>query len=232
MHRLLDELRGVVVDAHIHSLGQRPVDLVKHLPHALAHRDGVRTALLLHTHALGGSAVHPPDPADVLEPVLHERHVLEVDRRLPHAAQDEIAERLQVQRLAEHANVELAAGGLESPGGQLDMLPPERTAYVSDRQAFRVELVRVDPDAHVALQVAAQHDLSHTRHGLEALLQAIPCVIAQDLVGERSGNRRPHDGRVLGIAFTRVGRLEIAGEPALCLGYDGLDVLHGQIDIA
>ncbi len=91
--------------------------------------DRVRAALLPHAEALGRLPVHPGEPADVLEAVLDERDVLQVHRgarrrRRPRRlggsarlggragvalAEDDPLEGREIERLAHHPHVELAA---------------------------------------------------------------------------------------------------------------------------
>ena len=100
-----------------------------------------------------GCAVDARAAAHVLEAVLDQRDVLEVDRRAGHLAHDDVAQRLEVERLAEHAHVDLAALGLEAAGRAARRARAAGRAITSrDGQAALVEPGGVDPDADVALE--------------------------------------------------------------------------------
>ncbi len=64
----------------------------------LGHGDGVGAALLLDADALGRHAVDAGQPPDVLEAVLDEGDVAEVDGAPADLADDDVPERLEVER--------------------------------------------------------------------------------------------------------------------------------------
>ncbi len=170
---------------------------------ALGHGHGVGAALLLDADALGRAAVHAGQAPDILEAVLDQGDVADVDRAPVDLADDDPAQGLQVDGLAEDADVDLAAGRLQPPGGQLDVLALEGGDDVPDRQALLVEPGGVEPDADVALQRAHERDLADAGNGLELLLEPVTDVVAEDALGIGPGEADHHDRLVLGIAAWR-----------------------------
>ena len=198
----------------------------------LGHGHGVGAALLLDADALGRDAVDPGDAPDVLETVLDQGDVAEVDRTAVDLADDDLPQGLEVDRLAEDADVDLAAGGFEPPGRQLDVLALEGGDDVADGQALLVEPGGVEPDADVPLQGAHEGDLADAGDRLELLLEAVADVIAEDPLGVGPAQAGHHDRLVLGIGLGDDGRVHVPGKAAGGLGDLGLDVLEGQVDVA
>jgi hypothetical protein len=171
-------------------------------------------------------------PAHVLEAVLDQRHLVQVDRVLGAGAHLDAPQGGQVERLPQHADVGLAAGGLQAPGRQLHVLALEGGDQVLDGEALLVELVGVHPDADVPLQRAAGHDLPHPGDDLELLAHAVARVVGEDLGREGTGEGHPHDGLVLGVGLADDRGLDVRGEALLRLGDAGLHVLQGQVHVA
>ena len=103
-------------------------------------------------------------------------------------------ERIEVHGFAEDPDVDLAAGGLEAPGRQLDVLALEGQDDVVDGQALLVELGGVEPDPDVPGLDAHQRDLADARDGLELFLQAVLDVVADDAGRERAADGDHQDG--------------------------------------
>ena len=137
-----------------HPLGQGFLVFVDGLMHGPGDRHGVGAPLLSHHHALGLDAIDPGQPPDVLEPVFDEGHVADIDRAAAHLADDDLAERVQVEGLAQHPDIHLPAGGFQPAGRQFDMLPLEGRGDVHHRQAFFIQLRGVQPDPDIPVQGA------------------------------------------------------------------------------
>jgi len=127
--------------------------------------------LLLDADALRGRAGAACHAAHVFEAVFDERHVFEVHGRVADFAHHQAPELAQVEGLAEHAHVELAAGGLEAARRQLDVLAAQGRDDVGHHEPLALEALGVDPDAHVALDGAAHHDLADAGHRLQLFFE-------------------------------------------------------------
>ena len=213
--------------------GSAALDLGDLLAHRGGHGDGVGAALLEHAERLERHAVEPRDRVDVLEAVLDERHVLEVDRaRSFDAAHDELAERVEIERLAEQAHVELAPAGVELAAGDLDVLAADGVDDVAGDDALLGERLGVEPDAHVAIEVAVERDLPDAGHRLELLLHLVARDVGEQLPRERAGDADGEDGRVVGVRLGHRGGGHVLRERALRLRDLGLHVLQREIDVA
>ena len=141
--------------------------------------------------AWSGTPSSARDRRRVLEAVLDERDVLEVDGR---AASMRLTTSLrsvvEVERLAEQAHVERAAARLELPAGHLDVLALDRADDVARDDALLGELARVEPDADVAIEVAAQRDLPDAGDRLQLLLHLVARDVGEHLARERARRRR------------------------------------------
>ena len=107
------------------------------------------------------------------------------------SAHDEPAQRVEVDRLAEHADVDLPPLGFDPPGRHLHVLLPERLDNFRDGEALLLEPPGVDPDPDVPFEVAAEHDLSDALHGLDPVLDAVARVVRKHLPRERAGESDP-----------------------------------------
>ena len=72
-----------------------------------------------------------------------------------------------------------------------------------DGQPALVELAGVDPDADVALEVAADGDLAHAGDRLQLLLDPVAGEVGEDLLREGAGEADHRIGLVLGVATWR-----------------------------
>ena len=105
---------------------------------------------------IDGSPIGAGEAAPVLEAVLDHRHVREAHRGAVAVGDHEVAEALDVDRLALGAHVHLALRALDAAGGHLEVLARDRAVHVRDGQALGLEPHRVVPDAHVAVAEAAR----------------------------------------------------------------------------
>ena len=180
------------VMSSVDVLGQRLPDLRQPLAHLRGDRHGVGAALLADAEALGRHAVDAGEHPAVLEAVLDQRHVAEAEQRAV-AARRTTSERkvVEVHRLAQDAHVDLAARALEPPGRAARGSGACSAADdVADRHALRVDARGVEPDAQVALAVAAEGDLADAGDGLEPLAHAVAGEVGE-LLAASAGPRRP-----------------------------------------
>ncbi len=106
-------------------------------------------------------------PPDILEAVLDQGDVADINGTAPDLADDDLAQRFEVDGLAEDADIDLAARRLEPSRGKLDVFSLEGRDDVADGQILFVELGRVEPDADVPLQSAHKGDLADAGDRLE-----------------------------------------------------------------
>ena len=229
---LADELRAVVGDRDRHVLGQGLAVLIDGLVDRPGHGDGVRATLLADADALGRASVDAGDAADVLEAVLDQGHVAEVDGTARDLADDDLAQGLKIDGLAEDADIDLPAGSLEPAGRQLDVFALQGGDDVAHRQALLVESSGVEPDADVALERAHERDFPDPGNGLELLLETVADVVAQNALRVRAAQSGHQDGLVLGVLFGDDGRIHVPRQAASRLRDLGLDVLEGQVDVS
>jgi hypothetical protein len=232
VHRLLDERRRVEEDLDLHPLGQVLGDLGDLLAHRARHHDGVRAALLEDAERLQRHPVEPRDRGHVLEAVLDERDVLEVDRRLLHAADDELAQRLEIERLAEQPHVQLPTARVEQPARHLDVLAPNCVDHVGGDDALFRHAARIEPDAHVAVEISVQRDLPDARHRLQLLLHLVARDVGEHLSRERTRDADGEDRRVVGVQLRDRCRRHVAWELPLRLRDARLHVLQREVDVA
>ena len=91
--------------------------------HGLGDADGVGAGLLEDAHRLDGGAVGARVRRDVDEAVLDEGDVAARGRSAaPVLAHDDVAQRVEVGRLADDAHVELQAAVVERAAGHVDVL--------------------------------------------------------------------------------------------------------------
>ncbi len=88
---------------------------------------------LVMPNPMAGSAVGPGEAAAVLEAVLDHRDVPHAHRRAAPVGDDEVAEVLDVDRLALGADVHLAVRSLDAAGGHLEVLALDRGVHVRRR---------------------------------------------------------------------------------------------------
>ena len=196
---LLDEHGGVEVDGDEEPLGELLLDLDEPRPHVAAHLHRVRAAELGDPEPDGRLAHGTADSAAVLQAVLDHRDVAQAHRGAVPVGDDEVAEVLDVDRLALGADVHLAVRPLDAAGGHLEVLALDRGVHVRDGQALRLEARRVVPHPHVAVAEALELDLAHARDRLELGADHVADVVGHE--GRRPGapHRDPHDRLVLGV---------------------------------
>ncbi len=119
--------------------GRSRCDLLELRPHAVAHLHRVRAAQLADAEADGRLALGAGEAAPVLEAVLHHRHVLQADRRALAVGHHELAEGLDVDRLALRADVHLPLRRLDAAGGHLQVLACDGLDDVEDGEALGLE---------------------------------------------------------------------------------------------
>ena len=140
----------------------------------------------LHRHAVDARA-----PAHVLEAVLDQRDVPRCTGAPATFLTTIPLERVQVERLAEHAHVDLAAPASSRPAGSSTCSRWSAADHVDDGELVGGELVGVDPDADVALEVAAQLDLAHAGDRLQPLLHPVARGVGEQLPAGTARTGRP-----------------------------------------
>ena len=141
---------------------------------AFADRDRVGAVLLFDPDADARLAVHDGRVPDVVEAVLHARHIADADVRVVDGFAAPLfdldgADGLGRHAFAHGADIEFVARIFEVTGGLFDLLGLKRGLDVEDGQLQRLELVVVDPDAQVALLVTRQRDLANAGQNLELI---------------------------------------------------------------
>ncbi len=198
----------------------------------LGHADGVGAGLLEDAHRLDGRAVAPRVRGDVDEAVLDEGDVLNPDDGAAGVADDDVAQGVEVRRLADDPHVELAAAAVEGAPGDVDVLLLDRRHHVGHGDAGGDELVGVDPDADVAVEVPHRRDLPDAGDGLEHVLDLVARDVREELARERPRQADRHDRLVVGVALRDHGRHGARRHRSLDLRDLRLGVLQGEVDVA
>ena len=116
------------------ALGQLLLDLGEAGPHVAAHLHRVRRrAASVMPKPDGRLAQGAGEAAAVLEAVLDHRHVAQAHRGAAAVGDHEVAEGLDVDRLALGAHVHLALRRLDAAGGHLEVLALDRGVHVLRR---------------------------------------------------------------------------------------------------
>jgi hypothetical protein len=149
------------------------------------------------------------------------------------ALDDQRGEILGARQAGARAQGELALRGLEAPGGQLDVLTPQRGGDVLGRDAARRHGLAVEPDAH---RVAARAADLHARHALdhgEAVDEhALGDVGQLERAVAIAGEGEPHDRLRVAVGLGDLRRVRLGGQ----LRRDAPDavahVVRGLVDVA
>jgi hypothetical protein len=229
--RLLDEARLVEEHLDLHAVGQARLDLGDALAHPRSDRDCVRAALLEDAERLERRAVEIGRAVPVLEAVFDRGDVLERDGDAVHTADDDLLERLEIERLAEEAHVDLPPAGVELAAGDLDVLAADRADDVARDDTLLGELAGVEPDADVAVEVSVELDLTDALDRLQLLLHLVAGDVGEQLARERPGDADREDRRVVRVRFRDGRRGHVLRQLALGLRDARLDVLKGEIDV-
>ncbi len=112
------------------------------------------------------------------------------------------------------------------------MLLGERARDVRDHRAGRDELVRVDPDAHVAIEVTHHRDLADAGHGLEAIFDLVARDVGEELTRESARDAHGDDRLIVGVRLRDDGRHRAVRHLPLGLSDLRLDVLEREVDVA
>src|SRR5947207_7100443 len=152
--RLLHELRGVVKDPVIHSLGEVLLELLHGLADASGELERVRAGGLEHGDRERRLVVEETAHAVGLSPELDARDVAEAhDLSVIPGLHDDVAELLLVREPARgvQRDLELGAGRgrrAELPRGHLHVLLADGRHHIARGEVTRGELLRIEPHPH------------------------------------------------------------------------------------
>ena len=234
LDRGVDEHRGVERDEDAHAFRQGLLYLLRGRDRRARDVEAVCGRRLddaepevLHAVAaeIRASLLRGPlDARDVAEP--HQVAVLALGER-----QAREVRRFAVAAL--HAQREVAVGGLEAAGRQLDVLALERVFDVGDREPAGGERRAVEPDAHrVALPAADPHARDAVERR-EAVHDVALGVIGQlERVYLRRAHVEPQDHIGIRLRLLDLGRVGLLGQPV----HDAADrvahVVRRRLDVA
>ena len=217
-----------------HALGQGRLDLLDHRLGRLGDGERVGARLADDAEADRRIAVEPEGGIGIFRPLLDPGDVAEADQiAVAAAADDERAELLGRRERPVDPQRDVLLRRFEPPGGQLDILGPERVFDVGRGQAEGGEPLGLQPDPHRRPRLAADEDPGDAVDRGEAVEQ-----VAVDPVGQlqprpaRLGDDQEHDRRRVGIDLADHRRLDL-GRQVAGRGADPVaDVVGGAVDVA
>ena len=206
LDRAGDERRSVVHGAHLDAGRERGLELVELLLHArdhllrvlaVAHDDGAAHGLAL--------AVQLGDAAADVGPERHPAQVGDADRGSGAAvdAHGHLAQVVERVHVAAATHEVFAARHLDHPSTHLSIAAPERSRYVGQREAVRVQPRGIHLDLVLALVATHGGHLGHAGHARERVAQVevleraqLGQVVSPALVDQRVLEDPAHGGRV------------------------------------
>ena len=157
---------AVVADARRKALRQRLVDFGKDVTHGLGDIERIGNRLLDDAHRDGRLAVVEAVAPLVGRAKFDARHLAQFHLMVVDDLDDDVAELLGRDESRAGQDRELAVAALDAPGGQLDVLNPQRGLDILNRQIERGQPLPVDPDPH---RVAPLAEDGHIRDAGEVL---------------------------------------------------------------
>ncbi|MNV04264.1 hypothetical protein D3C71_945550 [compost metagenome] len=201
VHRRLDEGGVVEGDENVGAFRQGLPDPLGFSARGAGHVQRVGGGGLDDAQANAGLAVAAvvgaPFGRGQLDPghVAHAHHVA-----VGALAQRDGGEIFRLHVVALHAQGEVAVGGFDAAGGELDVLVAQRGFDIADGQATRGKLVAIQPDAHGIALAAADTHLGHAIQAGEAVHDIAVGVVAQlQRIHAGGGHVEPDDG--VGVAL-------------------------------
>ncbi len=217
----------------VHPLGQRLLDLGERVLDAVRDRDGVRAALLADAQALRRLAVDARDAPHVLEAVLDERDVARgrPARRSPRGRRSSAGS--SRSSASPSTRTLISRPSVSSrPAGSSTCSRWSAAMTSATVSRFSSSLLGVDPDADVALEVAAHRDLADAGDGLQLLLQPVAGEVGEDLRAGTGRRGRPRGSAgPPGCVFEIDRRVDVARQAALRLRDLRLHVLQREVDV-
>jgi hypothetical protein len=166
LDRALDEKGGVERHLELHALGQVGLDARHFALYRLRHRQRVGGGLLHHAEAQAGPAVAPDHAPLVQRAEARLADVAQPHRVAPVLHHDHVVELLGGAQVGFGEHGELAPRRLDAPGGNLDVLAPERVLDVLRRERICRQAFPIQPDAHRVAAAAADDHRGDARQRL------------------------------------------------------------------
>ena len=205
VHRLLDELSGIVDDGVLEAGREALRQVVHRRLHRLRRRQGVGARPLEDADADGRVAVEIGVAAVVQRGQVHPADVLDADDGVLRLLDDDVAELAGIDEAPQRAHGDLEGAGLgdgrliEDARGHLHVLRLQRRHHVAGGEAERLQPVRVEPDAHGVVAAAEHGDGAHAVDAAQHVLHLHVGVVGDEQRGARLvGRVEVHDHHQVG----------------------------------
>lgn len=194
LHLLIDEGAVVAEPLQLHAAGERLLQLRVGLLHEIDDLHGVRLAFLHDLHEDGGPSVVGGLGLDALRAVVEGGDVTEVDALAAHGADLDVAEALELVRLAVEGERVLAAPVGDLSDGDLDILLADGLGDLVEGERAGGELLAVHLDDHLALHAADQLHRGDAPEGREAAGELVVRIVVEVGDGLLAHERDGGDG--------------------------------------
>ena len=201
--------------------------------HGVRHLHRVRARLPLHRQHDGPLPVVPACDLVVLHVVLDLAQVAEPHRRAVPVGDHDVAETLRVLQLAAGLERRRPVGSPQDAGGQVHVGRVDGRAHRLDRDAPRIQRLRIELNAHRVLLGAEHGHLRHACHHGDALRQRVLRVVVEQRQRQQLRHEREVQDGLVGRIHLLIARRDDAGrQRAQRLGNRGLNVLRRRVDVA
>ena len=212
---------------------QRLLDPRQLVADRVGHLDDVGLRLADHADRHRRRALEPERAPLVLGAELHAAEVLELDQHAAGVGHDQLGELVGRLELAERADGELAAVGLDAAGRHLDVAAPDGLLHVLHGQTARRQLGGGEPYPHREAPLAEDPRLAHARQRLQpALHQPVADVGELEQVVVLAREREPEERLRVGLLLGDDRLAHVLRQAAADAGHLVAHVLRGGLDAA